>query len=33
MIYIREEFIVNLKSLILKWGTNPFEKLSNIELQ
>ena len=31
--YIREEFIVNLKSLISKWGTNPFEKLSNIDLQ
>ena len=25
--YMRDEFIDNLKSLITKWGTNPFEKL------
>ena len=25
--YIRDEFIDNLKSLIEKWGTNPFEKI------
>lgn len=25
--YMRDEFIDNLKSLILKWGTNPFEKI------